>query len=522
MDSVSGNGDGFLLHLNVVDLVIVVEDDLLSGRLLNRLQADVDIAVHDRQITGHGELITLDGGDVVDADVDSVSGNGDGLFLHLNIVDLVIVVEDDLLFSRCSALTVQENHGGIRDNPLVTVVVQRDGHGGAHTGMHLRIGAIRRHIGGGVELDVVVITLDAQTVARYRVAVVQQAGGDGLMALGVAVHLEVPQVGLQLVIRGGDSADLDGGNAVINVHIALLGHLVPAGNLLGGDFADVDLVRVSRDFHGVGVAHLLTGYHIHKLDGNLLFSRCSALTVQENHGVIRDNPLVTVVVQRDGHGGAHTGMHLRIGAIRRHIGGGVELDVVVITLDAQTVARYRVAVVQQAGGDGLMALGVAVHLEVPQVGLQLVIRGGDSADLDGGNAVINVHIALLGHLVPAGNLLGGDFADVDLVRVSRDFHGVGVAHLLTGYHIHKLDGDGHRFGLLGIDGVKGQITFLVVLVPAIGIVYQLGQCTVRKETIILILAIRVERPAGDLFVDIVRGRSSRFILLDRLHSANHG
>ena len=148
---------------------------------------------------------------------------------------------------------------------------------------------------------------------------------------------------------------------------------------------------------------------------------------------------------------------LRIGVIRRHIGGGVELDVVVITLDAQTVARYRVAAVQQAGGDGLMALGVAVHLEVPQETLQLAIRGGDSADLDGGNAVINVHIALLGHLVPAGNLLGGDFAGVDLVRVSRDFHGVSVAHLLTGYHIHKLDGDGDGDRL--IDGGQLHIAF---------------------------------------------------------------
>ena len=202
--------------------------------------------------------------------MDSVSGDRDDLFLDLDVVDLIIEVEGNLLFSRCSALTVQENHGGIRDNPLVIVVVQRDGHGGAHTGMLRRIVVILRHIGGGVELDVVVITLDAQTVARYRVAVVQQAGGDGLMALGVAVHLEVPQETLQIGIRGGDSADLDGGNAVINVHIALLGHLVPAGNLLGGDFADVDLVRVSRDFHGVGVAHLLTGYHIHKLDGDIV------------------------------------------------------------------------------------------------------------------------------------------------------------------------------------------------------------------------------------------------------------
>ena len=155
-------------------------------------------------------------------------------------------------------------------------MVQRDGHGGAaHTGMLLlRIGVIRRHIGGGVELDVVVITLDAQTVARYRVAAVQQAGGDGLMALGGAVHLEVPQENLQLLLRGGDSADFDGGNAVINVHIALLGHLVTAWNLLGGDFVGVDLVRIGRDFHGVGVAHLLTGYHVHKLDDNVT---CDAL-----------------------------------------------------------------------------------------------------------------------------------------------------------------------------------------------------------------------------------------------------
>ena len=166
-------------------------------------------------------------------------------------------------------------------------------------------------------------------------------------------------------------------------------------------------------------------------------------------------------------------MHLRIGAIRRHIGGGVELDVVVITLDAQTVARYRVAVVQQAGGDGLMALGVAVHLEVPQETLQIGIRGSDSADLDGGNAVINVHIALLGHLVPAGNLLGGDFAGVDLVRVGRDFHSVGVAHLLIGYHIHKLDSD-VLGGFRSIDGVEGQMTFSIRCTPCAQFGYQIS------------------------------------------------
>ena len=107
--------------------------------------------------------------------------------------------------------------------------------------------------------------------------------------------------------------------------------------------------------------------------------------------------------------------------------------------------------------------------------------------------------------------------------VGGNGHVLGAArHHLTGGLIHKLDGDGHRFGLLGIDGVKGQITFLVVLVPAIGIVYQLGQCIVRKETIILILVIRVERPAGDLLVTVFLGRNSLLILLDNLHGVNYG
>ena len=169
-----------------------------------------------------------------------------------------------------------------------------------------------------------------------------------------------------------------------------------------------------------------------------------------------------------------------------------------------------------------MALGGAVHLEVPQENLQLPLRGGDSADFDGGNAVLNVHIALLGYLVTAWNLLGGDFVGVDLVLVGRDFHSVGVAHLLIGYHIHKLDSD-VLGGFRSIDGVEGQITFLLVFVPAPGIVYQLGQFAVRKGiAVIRSLARSVERPAGDLLVAIVRGRSSRCILLDRLHSDNRG
>ena len=105
--------------------------------------------------------------------------------------------------------------------------------------------------------------------------------------------------------------------------------------------------------------------------------------------------------------------------------------------------------------------------------------------------------------------------------VGGNGHVLGAArHHLTGGLIHKLDGDGHRFGLLGIDGVEGQITFFVVLVPFFGLIYQLGQCTVRKETIILILAIRIERPASNLLVAIARGRSSRSIFFNSLRNAD--
>ena len=114
--------------------------------------------------------------------MDSVSGDGDGLFLHLNVVDLVIVVEDDLLFSRCSALTVQENHGGIRDNPLITVVGQVKEHRvPVHAGVLLGIPGrdVLLHIGLGAKLDHIHVALDAQAVSLRRVAVGQQAGLDG-------------------------------------------------------------------------------------------------------------------------------------------------------------------------------------------------------------------------------------------------------------------------------------------------------------------------------------------------------
>src|SRR5699024_9207364 len=112
------------------------------------------------------------------------------------------------------------------------------------------------HIGLGVKLDHIHVALDAQAVSLRRVAAVQQAGGDGLMALGGAVHLEVPQENLQSVIRGGDSADLDGGNTVLDVHIARLSYLVAVGNPLVGDAVGVDLRGAYGDVLGIGAAHL--------------------------------------------------------------------------------------------------------------------------------------------------------------------------------------------------------------------------------------------------------------------------
>ena len=142
-----------------------------------------------------------------------------------------------------------------------------------------------------------------------------------------------------------------------------------------------------------------------------------------------------------------------------HIGLGAKLDHIHVALDAQAVSLRRVAVGQQAGLDGVVPLSGAVHLEVPQVvDLQLVIRGGGSADLDGGNAVlVDVHIARLSYFVAVGNPLVGDAVGVDLRGAYGDVHGIGAAHLLACHHIHKLDGDGDGDRL--IDGGQLHIAF---------------------------------------------------------------
>ena len=222
------------------------------------------------------------------------------------------------------------------------------------------------------------------------------------------------------------------------------------GLALGGEAGGSRGLKLDAGGGGDDIAaaqgHVLAVHIVHKghMDGVVH----SALTVQADHEGIRDNPLDVVVIQHNGHGGAvHTGVSLRIGVIRRHIGGGIELDVVVITLDAQTVARHRVAAIQQAGGDGLVALGGAVHLQVPQKGLQLGIRGGDSADGDRDNIVINHQVALFRQLITLGDPAGINVGGLHAVGVGSHSHGVAVAHLLTGHLVLEADRDVSRDAL---------------------------------------------------------------------------
>ena len=222
------------------------------------------------------------------------------------------------------------------------------------------------------------------------------------------------------------------------------------GLALGGEAGGSRGLKLDAGGGGDDIAaaqgHVLAVHIVHKghMDGVVH----SALTVQADHEGIRDNPLDVVVIQHNGHGGAvHTGVSLRIGVIRRHIGGGIELDVVVITLDAQTVARHRVAAIQQAGGDGLVALGGAVHLQVPQKGLQLGIRGGDSADGDRDNIVINHQVALFRQLITLGDPAGINVGGAHVVGVGSHSHGVAVADCLTGCLVHEADRDVSRDAL---------------------------------------------------------------------------
>ena len=327
-----------------------------------------------------------------------------------------------------------------------------DPHLPAHEGLALR------GKGRGIGQDVLLVRIGGDHVAaaddvlvlvhELEVDDTVVVGKDGLEGQPGLILVEVLAVLLHECIERivGELALIHGG--IPKTHL-------PAhkGLALGGEAGGSRGLKLDAGGGGDDIAaaqgHVLAVHIVHKghMDGVVH----SALTVQADHGGIRDNPLDVVVIQHNGHGGAvHTGVSLRIGVIRRHIGGGIEPDVVVITLDAQAVARHRVAAIQQAGGDGLVALGGAVHLQVQQKGLQLVIRGGDPADGDRDNIVINHQVALFRQLVAGRNPgrvnLGGLYA----VGVGSHSHGVAVAHLLTGHLVHEADGD--LLGVLLVDG----------------------------------------------------------------------
>ena len=402
-----------------------------------------------------------------------------------------------------SALTVQADHEGIRDNPLDVVVIQHNGHGGAvHTGVSLRIGVIRRHIGGGIELDVVVITLDAQTVARHRVAAIQQAGGDGLVALGGAVHLQVQQKGLQLGIRGGDSADGDRDNIVINHQVALFRQLITLGDPAGINVGGLHAVGVGSHSHGVAVADRLTGHLVHEADRDV--SR-DALEDRgdgnEALGPIPDDMLkhigqsrgrrqyaaVLTVVAPAGEGvagrggdalkGVETGFRLGEGFMIEHLTGG---------LGQISLGGIRNVVVD---GDG------AVLLDKDR---KLIIFGSGRISI-----ILRKHVS-------RGR---GEFAQRHGLLVGGNGHTLGAAlHFQAGLLIHKHDGEGQRGGLVdGIDihGSEGIAVF--VCSPVVGI----GVSSKGRVVKCVYSALPINLPTGELHTDggglisLIDGRPQR-------------
>ena len=402
-----------------------------------------------------------------------------------------------------SALTVQADHEGIRDNPLDVVVIQHNGHGGAvHTGVSLRIGVIRRHIGGGIEPDVVVITLDAQTVARHRVAAIQQAGGDGLVALGGAVHLQVPQKGLQLGIRGGDSADGDRDNIVINHQVALFRQLITLGDPAGINVGGLHAVGVGSHSHGVAVADCLTGCLVHEADRDV--SR-DALEDRgdgnEALGPIPDDMLkhigqsrgrrqyaaVLTVVAPAGEGvagrggdalkGVETGFRLGEGFMIEHLTGG---------LGQISLGGIRNVVVD---GDG------AVLLDKDR---KLIIFGSGRISI-----ILRKHVS-------RGR---GEFAQRHGLLVGGNGHTLGAAlHFQAGLLIHKHDGEGQRGGLVdGIDihGSEGIAVF--VCSPVVGI----GVSSKGRVVKCVYSALPINLPTGELHTDggglisLIDGRPQR-------------
>ena len=243
MGGVGGEGDGLLLHLLVVGLVVEVEGDLLGGGLLNNPQANVDIAVHDGQVAGLDELIAFRDGELAGVDMGGVGGKSDGLLLHLLVVGLIVEVEGDLL------------GGGLLNNPQANVDIAV--HDGQVAGLDELIafrdgelaGVDMGGVGGkgdGLLLHLLVVGLiievegDLQDLSHIRaVELVLLQGLEAVQLLG-----QVADVGLLLV------------PAVEVIAVLLLGlpELIVVHIVLGEDVL-MDAFTVDVVVHGILVPH---------------------------------------------------------------------------------------------------------------------------------------------------------------------------------------------------------------------------------------------------------------------------
>ena len=105
MDGIGGEGDGLLLYLNTVDLVVVVEGDLLSGG--HRLDVNRNPAVVDVHITQVDDFIPLRHiGQRRGVDLGGVGRDGNLALAGLVVVHDVPIVDADIPLNKNGNLTV--------------------------------------------------------------------------------------------------------------------------------------------------------------------------------------------------------------------------------------------------------------------------------------------------------------------------------------------------------------------------------------------------------------------------------
>ena len=479
-----------------------------------------DVVVSNGQIAHRGQLIAL--GNIRNSGGVQVVFPG-GHAQGVGISDLFLsdhVHKSDGHHSAFGGAAGQEN-GRLFEvvDPLDAVVIQHEILIIRHAGMERFPVSCHSIVIGGIFLSInsdnAVIALNPQTVALQRPGTVNQAGGQRLMALGGAVHLQVPQEALQLVILGGDPADGDRDNTIFNQQVAGPGQLIVFGDPLGVNLGGVHVVGVGIHSHGVSAADFPIGHLVKEADRDV------SRDALEHCG--KGNISFTVIPE---HMLNHVG--------QSSICGQCAIGIAVIIPTDELIAVLGDGLQDGIVGVILLRHGYGVRLYTFQpikVALCIVdlVAHRERAvllDKDRKLAVLGsgrISIILRKH-VSRGR---GEFAQHHGLIVGGNGHAIGAAlHFQAGLLIHKHDLEGRLLGfgfLLAVDGVEDQIAFLVHIVPAIGLVHQLSQFTVRKGfAVIRSLARSVKRPAGDLLVTVARRRSSRSILLDSLRIANRG